>query len=80
MKRSREQIVRDILALLARDGPQGKTHIVYGCGLAFKPTRKYLEDLVQAGQIAKISTDVRPKWAITERGRTTLRHLAAVIR
>ena len=80
MKRSREQITRDILALLAREGPQGKTRIVYGCGLAFRPAGKYLADLEASGQVVAIAHDGRRKWHITEKGRTTRRHLAAVVR
>ena len=82
MKRSREQITRDILALLAREGAQGKTQIVYGCGLAFQPAGGYLADLEAGGQVVAIAhpANGRRHWHITEKGRTTLRHLAAVMR
>ena len=49
-KRSRQQIYGEILDLL-RAGPKGKTQIVYGCNLAFRPAREIIGALMEKGLV-----------------------------
>ena len=75
MKRSRGQIILAILDLLAvRD--RLKTEIVYQANLNFRTIDKYLETLVEAGNVAW--NERTRMWYLTTAGRKAAAHLQEV--
>lgn len=78
-KRSRIQIILEILALLEK-GERSKTSIVYQTNLNFRTADRHLENLVEKGLI--VWSETTGLWGITPAGeqcRATLeRSLAAI--
>ena len=75
MKRSRAQIVLAILDLLAAQD-RLKTEIVYQVNLNFVTIDRYLEKLVEAGNVAWNERNRR--WYLTTAGREAVDHLREV--
>ena len=75
MKRSRGQIVLAILDLLAAQD-RLKTEIVYQANLNFRTIDRYLEKLVEAGNVAWNERNRR--WYLTTAGREAIDHLREV--
>ena len=75
MRRSRAQILLAILDILAAQD-RLKTEIVYQANLNFKMTDRYLETLVEAGNVGWNERNRR--WYLTESGREAADHLREV--
>lgn len=67
-KRTRLQLYHEILELLS-SGPKGKTQIVYGCNLGFRPAAGYLRDLAEKGLVEGAP---ERQFRITAKGLATL--------
>ena len=68
-RRTKHQIVADILALMQRKGGTVKpTHILYGGNLSHDRLKTYLQDLEQSNLILKVDEKGRTFYKLTERG------------
>ncbi len=75
-KRSRDQIITQILALCQEDGAS-KTRIVYQVNLNFKTVKEYLDLLLEKGLIEAISGG-HITYKTTEKGERALEFHRAV--
>mgnify|MGYP000235730442 CR=1 FL=1 len=74
--RSRIEIIYDILHRISESGPILKTHILYGANLNSKSLEKFLDQLMRANLVAKItSRNGRTYYTLTLRGRSLLNHI-----
>lgn len=79
-RRSRSEIIFDILGLIQRKGPKVKpTHILYGANLSHDRLKKYLGELEEKGLIEQFTETKKKKtktfYRITERGFDLLNEL-----
>lgn len=75
MRRSRGQVLLAILDLLAAQD-RVKTEIVYQVNLNFRTVDRYLEKLVEAGNVGWDERNRR--WYLTESGREAACHLREI--
>jgi len=75
-KRSKDQLISQILALCKGDGA-GKTRIVYQVGLNFRSILPYLSLLTKKGHLEATQGD-RPIYKTTTKGEQVLEHLQEV--
>jgi predicted transcriptional regulator len=75
-KRSKDQIIAEILARCQKDGAS-KTKVVYASGLNFATIKPYLTTLDKNGLI-EIVPGSHPLYRITQRGEDALVHLRAL--
>ncbi len=73
----------DILKVLVRHGPLKLTHIMYKANVNCSVLKQYLDFLVQQNLVEeqalhKKRNKIRVVYAITERGRTVLKHFREV--
>jgi predicted transcriptional regulator len=78
MRRSKLEMYVDILKALARHGPLKLTHIMYKANVNCSVLKQYLDFLIQHDLVEKQTVKKRKvvyiAYAITEKGRTTLKH------
>ena len=79
MRRSKLEMHIDILKALAHHGPLKLTHIMYKANVNCSVLKQHLEFLMQQNLIEEQTIQKRRKvvyvvYAITEKGRTVLRH------
>jgi len=72
-RRSRTEIISDILALIQKKGTKVKpTHILYGANLSHDRLKKYLEELEEKGFLEQYSETKKKKtknfYRLTEKG------------
>jgi predicted transcriptional regulator len=72
LRRSRKEILLDILELLAEHSLK-KTEIMYKCNLSWQTTTDALEELIDRKFVLEESVLRRQKYGITNRGKKTLR-------
>lgn len=75
-KRSKDQIIAQILSLCREDGA-GKTKIVYQANLNFKTAEVRLDLLLKKGLLEAFQGD-RPIYKTTAKGEQALEHLREV--
>ena len=75
-KRSKDQIIAEILARCQKDGAR-KTKVVYASGLNFATIKPYLTTLDKNGLI-EIVPGLHPLYRITQKGEDALVHLRAL--
>jgi predicted transcriptional regulator len=83
MRRSKLEMHVDILKVLARHGPLKVTHIMYKANVNYDVLKQYLDFLVQQNLVEeqalhKKRNKTKIVYAITERGRTVLKHFREV--
>ncbi len=79
MRRSKLEMHIDILKALARHGPLKLTHIMYKANVNCSVLKQHLDFLIQQNLIEEQTIQKRKKvvyvvYAITEKGRTVLKH------
>ena len=79
MRRSKLETQIDVLKVLARHGPLKLTHVMYKANVNCSVLKQYIgflirQNLVEEQPVGKKSARTRIVYAITERGRTVLRH------
>jgi len=68
-RRSKHQIIYDILTLISNKGGKVKpTHILYGGNLSHDRLKKYLKELIDAGFIEQVKEKTKTFYTITEKG------------
>ncbi len=68
-RRSKHQIIYDILNLISQKGGKVKpTHILYGGNLSHDRLKKYLQELIDAGFIEKIDEKGKTFYQLAEKG------------
>ena len=68
-RRSKHQIIYDILSLISHKGGKVKpTHILYGGNLSHDRLKKYLKELIDAGFIEKTEDKGRVYYQLAEKG------------
>ncbi len=83
MRRSKLETHIDILKVLARNGPLKLTHIMYKVNVNCSVLKEYLDfligqNLVEEQTFNKKRNKTRVVYAVTERGRTVLKHFMEV--
>jgi len=74
-RRSKLEMQIDILKVLARHGPLKLTHIMYKANVNCSVLRQYLDFLIEQNLVEEKSVGKkRIVYAITERGKTVLKH------
>jgi len=75
MRRSKLEMYIDILKVLARHGQLKLTHIMYKANVNCSVLKQYLDFLIEQNLVEEKSVGKkRIVYAITERGRTVLKH------
>ncbi len=68
-RRSRHEIIFDILNLISQKGGKVKpTHILYGGNLSHDRLKKYLHELIEAGFIGAIEEKGKVFYILTDKG------------
>jgi|WetSurMetagenome_2_1015567.scaffolds.fasta_scaffold199360_2 predicted transcriptional regulator len=81
MRRSKLERYVDILALLTRMGPLKLTHIMYKSNFNGSVLKEYLDFLIKQGLIEERTIrETRSVFAVTQRGRTVLKHFRELTR
>ena len=79
MRRARLETQIDILKVLARHGPLKLSHIMYKANLNGGALKQYLDFLIQRNLVEERTlSEKRVVYAITEKGRTVLKHFREV--
>jgi predicted transcriptional regulator len=79
MRRAKLEMYVDILKVLARNGPLKLTHIMYKANVNCNVLSRYLDFLIQQNLVEKRTLKKkRVVYAITDRGRTILKHFREV--
>lgn len=68
-KRTRLEVIRDILEILNRGNQTKITHLIYKSNLSNNSIKPYLEELLQGQLIAEIKEDDKKYFTITQKGR-----------
>ena len=81
-RRSKLEIYVDILKVLAQNGPLKLTHIMYKVNVNCSVLRQFLDSLSQQSLIEEQTFQKKKQqkivYAITERGRTALKHFREI--
>lgn len=67
-RRSKFEIVYDILALIRREGKIKPTHVLYKGNLSYDRLKKYMNELKEKGLIDEIIEKKKKFYIITEKG------------
>jgi len=79
MRRARLEMQVDILKVLARNGPLKLSHIMYKANINCHVLKQCLDFLIQQNLVEERTlSKKRVAYAVTERGRTTLKHFREI--
>jgi len=67
-RRSKFEIIYDILALIQREGKIKPTHVLYKGNLSYDRLKKYINELKEKGLIEEIKEKDKTFYRITEQG------------
>ncbi len=74
-KRSRIEIIMDVLEALARHGDEPASRVAMRANLAYDRLSKILEDLASRGLVERVNDGDRVVYRLTERGYALLNEL-----
>lgn len=72
MRRSKAQLIHDMLAAVEKQGHIKPTHLVYKANLSYNVMIKYVEDLIQAGFLEEQNVPEGKRYTLTDTGRDYL--------
>lgn len=73
VKRSRTELIHDILSAVDAKGIIKPTHLLYKANLSHTAMQKYLAELMESGFLEEKMEKGRKVYALTEKGKTFLR-------